>query len=218
MTDKKESIRVLLIDDHTVVRKGIRALLEQEEDIEVVGEAEDGLKGVEATLEHEPDVVVLDMALPLLSGVEAARKIKDKLPDTRILILSMYDDEEYIVDSFKVGVSGYILKDVVVSDLVAAVRSVYRGSTFLSPSVSEKLRRQFQSGTQRSPKHGAAKLTARERQILKLIADGYTSRQISEILKISFKTVQTHRAHIMEKLGVHSTAELTRYAVAKGLV
>ncbi len=218
MTDKKESIRVLLIDDHTVVRKGIRALLEQEEDIEVVGEAEDGLKGVEATLEHEPDVVVLDMALPLLSGVEAARKIKDKLPDTRILILSMYDDEEYIVDSFKVGVSGYILKDVVVSDLVAAVRSVYRGSTFLSPSVSEKLRRQFQSGTQRSPKRGAAKLTAGERQILRLIAAGYTSGQISGILKISFKTVQTHRARIMEKLGVHSTAELTRYAVAKGLV
>lgn len=214
----KEMIRVLLIDDHTVVRKGIRALLEQEEDIEVVAEAEDGLKGVEVCMEHEPDVVVLDMALPLLSGVEAARKIKEKLSDTRILILSMYDDEEYILDSFKVGVSGYILKDVVVSDLVAAVRSVYRGSTFLSPTVSEKLRRQLQNGQSRSGRHGPAKLTARERQILKLIAEGYTSRQISEILKISFKTVQTHRAHIMEKLGVHSTAELTRYAVTKGIV
>ncbi|MBA7633461.1 Oxygen regulatory protein NreC [subsurface metagenome] len=213
-----EKIRVLLVDDHTVVRKGIRALLEQEKDIEVVGEAEDGLKGVQACIEYAPDVVILDMALPLLSGVEVARKIREKLPETRILILSMYDDEEYIMDSFKVGVSGYILKDVVVSDLVAALRSVYRGSTFLSPSVSEKLRRQLQEGPPRSSRYGPAKLTARERQILKLIADGYTSRQISEILKISFKTVQTHRAHIMEKLGVHSTAELTRYAVTKGIV
>jgi two-component system nitrate/nitrite response regulator NarL len=212
------NIRVLLVDDHTVVRKGIRALLEQEQDIEVVGEAEDGLKGVQACIEHAPDVVILDMALPLLSGVEAARKIREKLPETHILILSMYDDEEYIVDSFKVGVSGYILKDVVVSDLVAAVRSVYRGATFLSPSVSEKLRRKLQESPTRSSRHGPAKLTARERQILKLIADGYTSRQISEILKISFKTVQTHRAHIMEKLGVHSTAELTRYAVTKGII
>jgi len=213
-----EKIRVLLVDDHTVVRKGIRALLEQEDDIEVVAEAEDGLKGVEASMEHKPDVVVLDMALPLLSGVEVARKIREKLPDTRILILSMYDDEEYILDSFKVGVSGYILKDVVVSELVAAVRSVHRGATFLSPTVSEKLRRQLQEGSGRASRHGPAKLTARERQILKLIAEGYTSRQISEILKISFKTVQTHRAHIMEKLGVHSTAELTRYAVTKGIV
>lgn len=213
-----ENIRVILIDDHTVVRKGIRALLEQEQDIEVVGEAEDGLKGVQVCIDHAPDVVILDMALPLLSGVEVARKIREKLPETRILILSMYDDEEYIIDSFKVGVSGYILKDVVVSDLVAAVRSVYRGSTFLSPSVSEKLRRQLQESPTRSSRHGPAKLTARERQILKLIADGYTSRQIAEILKISFKTVQTHRAHIMEKLGVHSTAELTRYAVTKGIV
>lgn len=213
-----EKIRVILVDDHTVVRKGIRALLEQENDIEVVAEAEDGLKGVEACIEHEPDVVVLDMALPLLSGVEAARKIKEKVPDARILILSMYDDEEYIIDSFKVGVAGYILKDVVVSDLVSAVRSVHRGSTFLSPSVSEKLRRQFQDGQHRQPRQGPAKLTARERQILKLIADGYTSRQISDILKISFKTVQTHRAHIMEKLGAHSTAELTRYAITKGII
>ncbi|MBD3286725.1 response regulator [candidate division WOR-3 bacterium] len=216
MADKK--IRVLLVDDHTVVRKGIRALLEQEKDIEVVGEAEDGLKGVETCLDIEPDVVVLDMAMPLLSGVEAARKIKEKQPEVRILILSMYDDEEYIVDSFKVGVSGYILKDVVVSDLVSAVRSVYRGSTFLSPSVSEKLRRQLQNGKGRSSRHGVEKLTARERQILKLIVEGYTSRQISEILKISFKTVQTHRAHLMEKLDVHSTAELTRFALKKGLV
>jgi DNA-binding NarL/FixJ family response regulator len=213
-----EKIRVLLVDDHTVVRKGIRALLEQESDMEVVGEAEDGLKGVQACLEYEPDVVILDMALPMLSGVEAARKIREKLPQTRVLILSMYDDEEYIMDSFRVGVSGYILKDVVVSDLVAAVRSVYRGSTFLSPTVSEKLRRQLQTGQTGASRHGPAKLTVRERQILKLIADGHTSRQISEILNISFKTVQTHRAHIMEKLGVHSTAELTRYAITKGIV
>lgn len=214
-----EKIRVVLIDDHTVVRKGIRVLLEQEPDIEVVAEAEDGLKGVDVCVEYEPDVVVLDMALPLLSGVEAARKIREKVPEAKILILSMYDDEEYILDSFKVGVSGYILKDVVVSDLVSAVQSVYRGSTFLSPSVSEKLRRQLQEGQPRGgSKQGPAKLTSRERQILKLIAEGYTSKQISEILKISFKTVQTHRAHIMEKLGVHSTAELTRYAVTKGLL
>ncbi|NLI97576.1 response regulator transcription factor [bacterium] len=216
MTDK---IRVVLVDDHTVVRKGIRVLLEQESDIEIVAEAEDGLKGVDVCIQEEPDVVVLDMALPLLSGVEAARKIKEKIPETKILILSMYDDEEYILDSFKVGVSGYILKDVVVSDLVSAVHSVYRGSTFLSPSVSEKLRRQLQEGQSRGgSRQGPAKLTSRERQILKLIAEGYTSKQISEILKISFKTVQTHRAHIMEKLGVHSTAELTRYAVTKGLL
>jgi len=215
---EKDKIRILLVDDHTVVRKGIRALLEQEPDMEIVGEAADGLRGVQACLDNEPDVVILDMALPLLSGVEVSRKILEKHPETRILILSMYDDEEYIMDSFKVGVSGYILKDVVVSDLVAAVRSVYRGSTFLSPTVSEKLRRQLQTGSARSARHGPAKLTARERQILKLIADGYTSRQISEILKISFKTVQTHRAHIMEKLGVHSTAELTRYAITKGIV
>jgi two-component system response regulator NreC len=216
MTDK---IRVVLVDDHTVVRKGIRVLLEQESDIEIVAEAEDGLKGVDVCIQEEPDVVVLDMALPLLSGVEAARKIKEKVPETKILILSMYDDEEYILDSFKVGVSGYILKDVVVSDLVSAVHSVYRGSTFLSPSVSEKLRRQLQEGQSRGgSRQGPAKLTSRERQILKLIAEGYTSKQISEILKISFKTVQTHRAHIMEKLGVHSTAELTRYAVTKGLL
>ncbi len=213
-----DTIKVLLIDDHTVVRKGIRALLDREEDIEVIGEASDGLKGVETCIELEPDVVVLDMQLPLLSGVEAARKIREKVTKTKILILSMFDDEEYIIDSFKVGVSGYILKDVVVSDLIGAVRSVYGGSTFLSPSVSEKLRRQLQGSELRSSRHGPDKLTARERQILKLIAEGYTSRQISEILKISFKTVQTHRAHIMEKLNVHSTAELTRYAVAKGLV
>jgi DNA-binding NarL/FixJ family response regulator len=218
MTDP---IRVVLADDHTIVRKGLRALLEEETDITVVGEAEDGREAVEKVLELSPEVVVMDIGMPSLNGLEAVKAIKKRLPTTRILILSMHENEEYIAEALKSGVSGYLIKKSAPRDLIAAIRLAHQGESFLSPAISTKvINRFFQrttGPTDPTPK-AETTLTAREREVIQLIAEGRVNKEIAAELGISLKTVKNHRSNLMEKLDLHNTAEITQYAIRTGLV
>jgi len=212
-------IRILLADDHTLVRKGIRSLLDAEEDIEVIGEAINGRDAVEQATRLHPDIVLMDITMPQLNGLEASRQILKASPQTKIIILSMYTNEEYIFQSLRVGVAGYLIKEAVVEELIFAIRSVYQGGSFLSPSVSglviDEFRRQSISESQIDPYET---LTDREREVLHLIAEGKSNREISDVLCLTVKTVEVHRSRLMEKLGIHGVADLTRYAIRKGLI
>ncbi len=212
-------IRILLADDHTLVRKGIRSLLDAEEDIEVIGEAINGRDAVDQATRLHPDIVLMDITMPQLNGLEASRQILKASPQTKIIILSMYTNEEYIFQSLRVGVAGYLIKEAVVEELIFAIRSVYQGGSFLSPSVSglviDEFRRQSISESQIDPYET---LTDREREVLHLIAEGKSNREISDLLCLTVKTVEVHRSRLMEKLGIHGVADLTRYAIRKGLI
>ncbi|MBI4277283.1 MAG: response regulator transcription factor [Armatimonadetes bacterium] len=212
-------IRVLLADDHTVVREGVRVILTAQPDIEVVGEAATGREAVDLSRRLKPDVVVMDVSMPDLNGIEATRVIKQEMPEINVLGLTMHEDEAYVFQLLKAGASGYVLKRAAAHDLVEGVRAASRGEAFLYPSVAkavvEDYLRRLESGGEREKYDG---LTEREREILTLVAEGFTNQQIAEKLYISVKTVQTHRAHIMEKLGLHDRAELVRYAIRKGLI
>ena len=214
-----DGIKVLVVDDHMLVRHGIKAILEAEKGFSVVGEAENGREAVSKAAELAPDVVLMDIAMPILNGVEATRQIKSALPRVNVIALSMYSDEEYIFQVLKAGASGYLLKDTSGPDLISAVRSVYGGSPFFSPLVSRKIMDSYlnedpdnKAGT------GTDRLTSREKETLQLIAEGYTNNEAGKLMKISVKTVATHRAHIMAKLGIHDVAGLIKYAIKKGLV
>jgi two-component system response regulator NreC len=211
-------IRVLLAEDHTIVRKGLRSLLEQEPGIQVVAEALDGKEAVLKAREFRPDIVLMDIGMPGLNGIEATRRIKQSCPSIGVLVLTMHTSEEYIFEIIRAGASGYVIKDTAPTELVAAMRAVYRGDSYLSPAVSK----QVLDGYVRRAEHGQqgdafGSLTTREREVLQLIAEGHTNRAIAERLFISVKTVETHRAHLMEKLDIHSTAGLTKYALRRGL-
>jgi two-component system, NarL family, response regulator NreC len=212
-------IRVLLADDHEIVRQGVKMILTAEPDIEVVGEAEDGRQAVEMATRLKPDVAVLDISMPGIDGIQATRHIKAALPNVHILALSMHDDDTYVFQMLKVGGSGYVLKRAAATDLVQAIRAVRRGKAFLYPAVAKAVvadyLKRVESGEGRETYDG---LTEREREILTLVAEGTTNQDISEKLYISIKTVQTHRTHIMEKLGLHDRTMLVRYAVRKGLI
>jgi two-component system, NarL family, nitrate/nitrite response regulator NarL len=213
-------IRVLLVEDHKVVRQGLRALLSVEDDIEVAGEVQDGREAVRLIEKLLPDVVIMDIAMPLLNGVEATRQILKLVPDTRVLILSAHSDDEYVLQVIEAGAAGYLLKQTAANTLVTAIREAHRGGTYFSRSISKRLGelREKSMGRGNKPRKGAVSLTSREREVLQLIAEGMGNKQTAAELGISIKTVEKHRQHLMSKLGIHDTAGLTRYAISAGII
>jgi len=210
-------IKILIADDHKILRQGIRSLLASQEDFEVVAESSDGQETVKETLKHKPDVVLMDIAMPNLNGFEATRQIKKKLPEVKILVLTMYRDDEYVLQALQAGVSGYVLKDVAVEELITAIRAVHNNQYFLSPSISRTVIDASLGKIERADKEPFDLLTPREREVVQLIAEGYTNKQIAVKLFISVKTVDAHRSHIMDKLDIHDVATLVKYAVRRGL-
>jgi two-component system response regulator NreC len=212
-------IKLLLAEDHTIVREGLQALLKQSEDIEVIGQAEDGQAAVRKTDELKPDVVLMDISMPILNGIEATRQIKKLYPKIKVLILSMHPNEEYIYAALNAGASGYILKQDAYPDLISAIEVVAGDKVFLSPSVSTKVVKDYLHNISAlAAPDDLGKLTSRERQILQLVAEGKSNKEISAMFFISVKTVETHKANLKEKLGVRTTADLVKYAVRKGIV
>jgi NarL family two-component system response regulator LiaR len=213
-----DSIRILLADDHTILRNGIRALLEDEPGMRVVGEAEDGRAAVGLACQLKPDVLIMDIAMPLLNGLEASRQIKQQCPEVKVLILTMHDNEEYIRQVLEAGAMGYILKDAAARELISAIRTVYRGEAVLSPAVTRLVIEDYLRWGGVRPQEEANGLSPREREVLQLIAEGYTNKQIAEILSISVKTVQAHRNNLMQKLDLHDRGELIKYAIQKKII
>jgi DNA-binding NarL/FixJ family response regulator len=210
--------RVLLADDHAVVRRGLRLVLDAEPDLEVVAEAGDGAEAVAQALAADIDLVIIDISMPRMTGLQAVRELHARRPDLRILILSMHENEQYLYEALKAGASGYVLKTVVDRDLVEACRAAMRGESFLYPGAMTPLIEEFLHRARNDEPLRDEVLTARELEVVKLIAEGYSSQQIAEALVISEKTVERHRANILEKLGMHDRVELTRYAIRRGLI
>ena len=213
-----DKIRVLLADDHTILRDGIRSLLEDESDMEVVGEAEDGHSAVRMACQLLPDVVLMDIAMPLLNGLEATRQIRRSQPQVKVLVLTMHDNEEYIRQILTTGAMGYILKDAAARELLNAIRAVHRGEAVLSPAVTRLVIEDYLRWGDQKPDQPSNGLSEREREVLQLIAEGYTNKQIAEILCISIKTVQAHRTNLMQKLNLHDRGELIKYAIQKKII
>ena len=209
--------RILLADDHAVVRRGLRLVLEAEPDLRVVVEASDGIEAMQAALRHEVDLAILDITMPRLTGLHAARELRRLQPKLRILILSMHENERYLHEAVKAGARGYVAKAAADRDLVEACRAVMRGETFLSTGTTTHLAEDFPYRAE-DPLHGDDPLSPREEQVAKLVAEGYTSKDIAAALVISEKTVERHRANILEKLDIPGRVELTRYAIRRGLI
>jgi DNA-binding NarL/FixJ family response regulator len=215
-----EKIRVLLADDHTIVRQGLRALLEAEPDFAVVAEAATGREAVQLAKKFLPEVVVMDIAMPTLNGLEATRQIAREVPAAKLLVLSSYDDDEYVRQVTAAGAMGYLLKQTAATDLIRAVREARKGNAFFSPAIARRLTEH----SREAPPGGAAvpprtaSLTSREAEVLQLIAEGRANKQIAAELSISIKTVEKHRQRVMNKLNIHDIAGLTRYAISKGIV
>ena len=218
MTPTPLKARVLLADDHAVVRHGLRMVLDAEPDLEVVAEAGDGAEAVARALEDDVDLAIIDISMPRMTGLQAVRELHARRPDLRILILSMHQNEQYLYEALKAGASGYVLKTVVDRDLIEACRAVMRGEPFLYPGAMTPLIRDYLRRARTDQPLREDPLTAREQEVVKLIAEGYSSKQIAAALVISEKTVERHRANILEKLGMHDRVELTRYAIRRGLV
>lgn len=213
------SITILLADDHTIVRQGLARLLEEQPNLKVIGEATDGRHAVEKANQLKPDIVIMDIAMPRLNGIEAAKRIRKNLPETKILILSMYSHEHYIHELIETGVSGYLLKESSGRDIIKAIHAAMNNETFLSPSISKVLMEAYRSPRKSSPRTERYKqLSNREREVFQLIAEGYSTRVIAEMLFVSMSTVKSHRAKIMEKLDLNSTVKLVHFAIQLGLV
>jgi DNA-binding NarL/FixJ family response regulator len=208
--------RILLADDHVVVRRGLRLVLDAEHDLEVVAEAGDGAEAVELALREDVDLAILDVAMPRLTGLQAARELSRRRPELRLLILSMHENEQYFFEALKAGASGYVLKSAADRDLVEACRAAMRGEPFLYPKAVSALIRDYLARPRDD--EGGDVLTRRELEIVKLIAEAHTTKEIAELLVISPKTVERHRQNILEKLGMRDRVELTRYAIKRGLV
>ncbi len=207
-------MRVLIADDHGIVRSGVRMLLERQEDIEVVAEAEDGVEARDLAISERPDLAILDVKMPKLTGLQATREIRERAPDVSVLILSMYDDERYLFEALKAGASGYVLKAQADIDLLEAVRAVARGEPFLTPEAQRALIKDvLGEATGRS-----GELTPREEEVVKLVAEAHTNKEIAEILHLAEKTVENHRSNAMKKLGMRDRVELVRYAIRRGLI
>jgi two-component system, NarL family, response regulator NreC len=206
-------IKVLLADDHTLVRQGLKSLLERE-GIQVVGEAQDGHEVLQLAAKHSPDVAVLDISMPILNGLDAARELKRSAPKTKTILLTRHDEDEYLIEALRAGVKGYVLKNQAASDLVHAIQLVCRGQVYLSPGMSSVVVDAYLSKTELP----VDPITSREREVLQLIAEGKSTKDIASLLGISVKTADSHRSRLMRKLDIHEVASLVRYAVRKGLV
>jgi two-component system response regulator NreC len=214
-----KTIRILLADDHTVVRKGLRMLLESQPGFEVVADACDGRETVALAERHQPDVVVLDVAMPILNGIEAARQISAKHPHTAIVFLSMHSDESYVLKALKSGARAYLLKDSAEYDLITAIKAVSEGKAFFSPAISKMLVEDYvRQMRERDVDDSYELLTTREREVLQLLAEGKSNKDVATLLTLSTYTIETHRSNIFQKLNLHSTAELILYAVRKGVI
>jgi two-component system response regulator NreC len=214
-----QKIKVLVVDDHTIVRDGICALLALAGDIEVVGEATNGYEALEKVRELNPDVVLMDIAMPVMGGLEATRRIVKDFPGTKVLVLTQYEDKEYFFPVIESGASGFISKAAASSDLTTGIRSVNVGNSFLSPSVAKLMVENYQhSAGQRTNEDPYKRLTPREREVLKLLADGRSTQEIAKILVITPKTVEGHKTNLMAKLGLHNRVDLVKYALRKGII
>lgn len=211
------SIRVLLADDHKIIRQGLRALLEKQQDIEVVAEAEDGRSAVRLAAETAPDVVIMDVTMPDLNGAEATKQILSKSPDIKVVALSMHSDSLFVTEMLKSGAVGYLLKDCAFEELAKAIRTVIDNKNYLSPAISGIVLEDYIQRLSRTGFAGPDILSDREREVLQLMAEGYSTKKIAQKLHISVKTVETHRRQMMSKLDIHTIAELTKYAIRKGL-
>jgi two-component system response regulator NreC len=212
-------LRILLADDHTLLRQGLRKILQERPDWEVVAEAGDGREAVRQTLAVQPDIAILDIGMPLLNGIEATRQIVRRLPDIHVLILSMHANEAYIVQALKAGAKGYLLKDSADTDLIRGVAAVASGKSFFSPAVAKVMLDDYvRHLTEKGIADRFDSLSEREREIFQLVAEGHSNKEIAELLSVSPTTVETHRAHILQKLDVHNTAELVLYAVRRGVI
>ncbi len=215
----KEKQRIVIAEDHTILREGLRALISSNPDFDIVGEAEDGRDAIRCVETLVPDLILLDLSMPRMNGMEAIKEIKKQCPETKILVLTVHRTEEYILATLRAGANGYVLKDATHAELLMAIKSVLMGKRYLSPGVSEKVIEGYLEGrkTLRSSTPWDT-LTQREREVLKLIAEGYKNKEIADYLYISVKTVEKHRANLMKKLDLHSTSSLTAFAMEKGLV
>jgi DNA-binding NarL/FixJ family response regulator len=213
------NVRIVLADDHTILREGLRALLSVDPDFEIIGEAGDGREAVRCVEKLEPDLLLMDLSMPRMSGMDAISEIKKRYPQTKIIALTVHKTEEYLLSTLQAGVDGYVLKDATHDELVMAIHNVMACKRYLSPGISEKIIEGYLEGKEDSLADSSwQKLSQREREVLKLIAEGYKNKEIAEDLCISLKTVEKHRANLMKKLDLHNAAVLTVYAVEKGLV
>jgi DNA-binding NarL/FixJ family response regulator len=213
-----KKITVFLCDDHALFREGLRLLLESADDIEVIGEADNGYRAVGETKRLLPDVVLMDVAMPLLNGVEAARRIVSEVPATKVLILSTYSDDQHVQQAIGAGVAGYLMKETASKDLLRAIREAGNGTVYFSPPIAKRLLKQWQNRDPQAKPAPAPSLTGRQTEVVQLIAEGYSTKQIAGLLAISTKTVEKHRQSVMDKLNIHDVASLTRYAVSAGVV
>jgi len=214
-----EKTSIVIAEDHTILREGLQSLLAGKKEFAVVGEAKDGREAIQSVVEYKPDIILLDLSMPRMNGLEAIQEIKKRSAGTRILVLTVHKTEEYVLASLEAGADGYILKEATHSELLIAIKNVLSGKPYLSPGISDKIIEGYLSGKNKSKaKISQDRLTKREREILKLIAEGHTNKRISEILCISIKTVEKHRSNVMGKLDIHNVSALTLYAVEKGIV
>ncbi len=211
--------RVIVVDDHTIVRDGICALLALATDIEVVGKAANGMEALKKVRQLAPDVVLMDIAMPIMNGLEATRRIHKEFPETKVLVLTQYDEKEYVFSIIEAGARGFISKTAASSELALGIRAVHHGNSFLSPVAAKVLVEDYQSGApMRGEEDPYEQLTDREREILKLVSEGYTTKEIANMLVLSPKTVEGHKTNLMEKLDIHNKAELIKYAIRKGII
>ena len=215
----KKDFNIVLAEDHTILREGLKSLLSSQPDLKVVGEAKDGLEAIRCVRDHSPDMILLDLSMPRMTGLDAIKEIKRVNADTKIIVLTVHSTEEYILATLQAGADGYVLKDAHSTELMTAIRQVLDGRSYLSPSISETIIDRLLQGKQSTAIRSAwDTLTQREREVLKLIAEGHKNKDIADLLCISVKTVEKHRANLMEKLGLHNVAALTALAAEKGLI
>ncbi|MBN2135585.1 MAG: response regulator transcription factor [Acidobacteria bacterium] len=216
-----DKIKVIITDDHTIFREGLSELLTQSGKVEVVGEASSGKEAVELSLKKKPDIIIMDVSMPTMSGLEATARIKDLMPEVRVLILSMYNNQQYIDKALANGASGYVMKDVAGSELLTAIEVIYSGGTYLSPSVSSAVLQMYKNSRNDKKKTESdldTPLTQREIEVIKLLANGKTNKEIADTLYISIKTVETHRKNIMTKMDFHNLADIVRYAIKNKII
>lgn len=218
MTSKKPMTKILLADDHVMIRAGIRLVIGEMNGYQVVGEADDGQQAVELALKFKPDIVLLDIAMPRLNGLDAAERILRDCPNTKIAILSMYSNEQYVKRAIQIGASAYLLKKSAVAELELAFNAILRGERYLSPPVADLLVNEFLNTRQESNTENNTVLTSREREIVQLIAEGHSNQEIADQLSLSVHTIRTHRGNLMQKLGLHNQADIVRYAIQAGLI